>query len=311
MPRTVPADFQASEQKPFRRFARLFKVTLASMNVVLRYAEKDISVAGRDGSGVDVGDGAGKQVWSAAPGISRDAAEQRMDLQVDKMQVVIPSTNDAKITLANLGPMTVAQLAVRRVFDNATVDTYVYDYDSDTVVPWLTFYVQGAIGWSYDSVTFALESIFSKMDIQTPRTILEEACNNKLGDVWCTINLSLYRCTATVLASPVPTRTVFAVSITSFGAKAPNPMRADFFDLGKAKFTSGTNAPADGMVLTQTSALLITMADAFPVAPQAGNVLTLDPGCDKTAAMCQAVFDNLLNFRGYLYIPPDEVVYPI
>ena len=40
-----------------------------------------------------------------------------------------------------------------------------------------------------------------------------------------------------------------------------------------------------------------------PFAPTVGDVLRIQPGCDKRKATCQAVFGNYLNFRGEPFIP--------
>ena len=40
-----------------------------------------------------------------------------------------------------------------------------------------------------------------------------------------------------------------------------------------------------------------------PFVPAVGDVLRLQPGCDKRKATCQAVFGNYLNFRGEPFIP--------
>lgn len=40
-----------------------------------------------------------------------------------------------------------------------------------------------------------------------------------------------------------------------------------------------------------------------PFAPQAGDVLRVQPGCDKRAATCRATFGNFLNFRGEPFVP--------
>ena len=40
-----------------------------------------------------------------------------------------------------------------------------------------------------------------------------------------------------------------------------------------------------------------------PFVPAVGDVLRIQPGCDKRKATCQTVFGNYLNFRGEPFIP--------
>ena len=44
-----------------------------------------------------------------------------------------------------------------------------------------------------------------------------------------------------------------------------------------------------------------------------GDLVRLEPGCDKTAATCRAKFGNFLNFRGFPDIPGEDwlVSYPV
>ena len=46
---------------------------------------------------------------------------------------------------------------------------------------------------------------------------------------------------------------------------------------------------------------------------QAGDLLRLEAGCDRTAATCKAKFGNFLNFRGFPHIPGEDWLssYPI
>jgi uncharacterized phage protein (TIGR02218 family) len=38
---------------------------------------------------------------------------------------------------------------------------------------------------------------------------------------------------------------------------------------------------------------------SMPKDIQVGDTFTVQPGCDKSAAMCKGRFDNLVNFRGH------------
>jgi uncharacterized phage protein (TIGR02218 family) len=77
-----------------------------------------------------------------------------------------------------------------------------------------------------------------------------------------------------------------------------------YFEGGVAIWQTGPNAGVAREVLAwdQASRTLSLFAPP-PVAPAVGDVLHLQPGCDKRKATCQGVFDNYLNFRGEPFVP--------
>ena len=303
MPKSVPAGLGTSEGKASRNFLRLFKVTLASYNAVLRFVEGDLSYV------LDVQDGAGAVQWSAVIGVSRQTAEQGMDLSVDKMGLTIPNQ---QFTIAGLGSDDLTRWAALGVFDDASVDMYIYDLDTQTAAFWSRWIIQGSPQWTYESVSFMLESEWGKMDRAIPRTIIQEQCNNKLFDAECTLVQSDWQVVATVAAAPAPTRIQFDFVFVSGGPRVPIPPLPDrWFELGFVQFNTGAAlAPLKRFILHHVGTTL-QLATNLPFAPIAGDPIFLLPGCDKTAATCQAKFSNLQNFRGFPYVPKPDAIYDI
>lgn len=48
----------------------------------------------------------------------------------------------------------------------------------------------------------------------------------------------------------------------------------------------------------------------LPVAPSAGDTISMFAGCDKTLATCRAKFNNAGRFRGYPWVPNPETAAP-
>ncbi len=302
MPRTAPAALSADESANPRLFIWLFKVTLPQVpGVVLRYAQSDFSVA------VDVADGLASQTWSAAFGITRAQSHSRMDMQVDSLPVTLPNI---QLAIGSLGSATVSDWARLGIFDDAFVDMFLYDIQSNTTMWHSRWFVQGSPRWSYESITFHLENEWGIFDVPTPRTIIQESCNNKLYDQWCTVNAQNFSATGTVAASPSPTTTVFGFTSSASGSGLPWPPAAGVFALGVAIMVSGADAPVRRMVLANTTLpVQVTLAQPLPVPPAAGDQVVLRAGCDKTAATCQTKFNNLPFFRGFPYVPKPDTVY--
>jgi len=47
----------------------------------------------------------------------------------------------------------------------------------------------------------------------------------------------------------------------------------------------------------------------LPFAPAEGDTFNVAFGCDHTQATCQSKFNNLINFRGFPYVPPPQLAY--
>ena len=47
----------------------------------------------------------------------------------------------------------------------------------------------------------------------------------------------------------------------------------------------------------------------LPFAPAPGDTFNVAFGCDHTQATCQSKFNNLVNFRGFPYVPPPQLAY--
>ncbi|WP_439580665.1 DUF2163 domain-containing protein [Elioraea sp.] len=106
---------------------------------------------------------------------------------------------------------------------------------------------------------------------------------------------------ATVEAAP----DLSTVIIQNTGTAPTQP--GGWFEHGVAIFETGLNAGVARDVLAWTQAtrtLALFLPLPFPAV--AGDVLRVQPGCDKRLATCRDKFANLLNFRGEPHIPGDK-----
>lgn len=82
-----------------------------------------------------------------------------------------------------------------------------------------------------------------------------------------------------------------------------------WFEGGVVIWQSGDNAGVVREVLTWSQSwLTLTLFSPPPFAPAVGDVLHVQPGCDKAFATCHAKFDNRLNFRGEPLVPGAKAV---
>jgi uncharacterized phage protein (TIGR02218 family) len=141
------------------------------------------------------------------------------------------------------------------------------------------------------------------------QTIIEAyslTCRAQLGDERCKVNLAPYTLTGEV-ASVINRR---RITIT-LDSGAPEP--GDYTG-GLLTLTSGANAGYQQEIKLDSAADVfgtIELFEPFPYEVQAGDTLTLTPGCNKIHQVvdgvavgdCKNRYDNVVNFRGEPFIP--------
>lgn len=145
--------------------------------------------------------------------------------------------------------------------------------------------------------TFSVNSHLELLNQNLPRNLYQSGCINTLYDSACTLSSSSFAVNGVVASGS--TASVVISPLTQPGG---------YFDLGKVTFTSGINNGASRTI----KSWLASPANAFsliaplPSMPAAGDTFTIYPGCDKQQSTCQNKFSNLINFRGFPYIPENS-----
>lgn len=122
-------------------------------------------------------------------------------------------------------------------------------------------------------------------------------CTADLGDSRCTINLASHTYTAAVEAV-TGNRVIESQSLIT---------TADWFTGGKLTFTSGLNS-GRSMEVKQSAGAYITLHEQMPFTIAVGDTFTVHAGCMKRLAEdCIRKFNNVLNFRGFPYLPGSGV----
>ncbi len=122
-------------------------------------------------------------------------------------------------------------------------------------------------------------------------------CDADLGDTRCTVNKATYTVTGTV--SSVTSKEQFV------GSSVPTRRG------GLLTWTSGLNNGLK-MEVKSLSGSTVVLNLPMPYTIQAGDSYSVYSGCDKLLETCRDVFNNVVNFRGFPYIPgPDRAMqYP-
>jgi uncharacterized phage protein (TIGR02218 family) len=140
------------------------------------------------------------------------------------------------------------------------------------------------------------------LDLQMPRNVYSPNCQHVLYDSGCTLVKSAFG-TAGVVGPTVPAG---ASAFTTIPWPT-GPAVSTNFNQGTILFSSGQNAGVSANIknmVTLGGIACLILAYPLYTAPASGDAFTAYSGCDHTQNTCTAKFNNLVNFRGFPYIPP-------
>lgn len=133
-----------------------------------------------------------------------------------------------------------------------------------------------------------------------PKNVYSLGCIHSLYDVNCKASRSANTFDASVLSSG-GVNSIFVPWETE-------PANFAEYALGTFTITSGAG---EGQIRTVQGTISTGAQLAYPLytLPAPGDTFTITKGCNKTMATCKNIFNNLQNFRGFPFIPPQETAY--
>jgi uncharacterized phage protein (TIGR02218 family) len=111
-----------------------------------------------------------------------------------------------------------------------------------------------------------------------------------LYDSGCTLVKSAFGTAGVVGATPSPTTILWAGALAGFVQ-------------GTVTFSSGINNGVSATVKAVNPGIGFVLSYPLANAPATGDTFTIYQGCDHTQNTCQFKFNNLVNFRGFPYVP--------
>jgi len=187
-------------------------------------------------------------------------------------------------------------------YDYAKIEIFILNY-ADTTMGKVDS-IQGRFGRVNFSDNQFTVNIFSNTKLfgQTIGRTYTSLCSADLGDSKCKINLSNYTETGTVLT--VTDQHSFTASITDLNGNGITI--SDWFTSGLLTWTSGNNNGKKIEIRQHTYSgdhTLSLQEDMF-FTIQSGDTFTIYAGCQKrTIEDCKNKFNNILNNRGFKYVP--------
>jgi uncharacterized phage protein (TIGR02218 family) len=157
---------------------------------------------------------------------------------------------------------------------------------------------QGSIGEvQREGLTYKAElrGLLHKLQNNVGR-IVTPSCDAQLGDSRCKVNIEALR--ASGLVTAVTDGRHFAAS----GMSAYD----GYFAFGVLTWLTGANAGMSMEVrgYTDPGQFELQIEMPHPILPD--DTFTVIPGCDRSKAICISKFSNLLNFRGFSFVPGQD-----
>lgn len=211
------------------------------------------------------------------------------------------SVDNLELTTLDDGSLFKSDECLAGVWRNARFRIFRYRWDVEA--PTIFSDVEVLTRGNFGEVT--LNSSTVKIELRGLKQLLQQSigevstktCRNRLGDLRCRVDLSLYTSTSAITS---------VTSKRSFSASGL-PQVADFFGEGVITFTSGENTGLSQKVRSHTAdgGLVLVLPMVMDIA--IGDQFTIVAGCHKRLLEdCRDKFGNVLNFRGEPHRPTTD-----
>lgn len=132
--------------------------------------------------------------------------------------------------------------------------------------------------------------------------VYQKPCSAVLGDAECGFDLDQAGFSAEMAVASVEDRQTFVFAgLDGFEAR--------WFENGVLRVLDGAARGLQGIIRSDVSrdgVRRLAVLEPLRAEVAAGDLIRLEPGCDKRAETCKAKFGNFLNFRGFPHIPGDD-----
>ena len=262
------------------RMADLFQLTLSD-GTVLRYTSWDTDIIY-----------GGNTFSSSGPVFSRSKIRTVLGVEVDTLHLSITPTPSDTISSVPFLPA-----VLRGALDGCALSLQRVFMDGSNVVQggYLAFLGNCAdIELNRETLMLTVNSVLEILNIKLPRNLYQPGCLHALYDADCTVSRAAFKVPGTVAVSPSRTE------LDSLLGQA-----SGYFDMGYVQLTSGSMSGTKRTVKSFSGGVFMLLNPLISI-PSAGTTFDAYPGCDKTQATCTTKFSNLVNFRGFPFIPQPE-----
>jgi uncharacterized phage protein (TIGR02218 family) len=146
------------------------------------------------------------------------------------------------------------------------------------------------------SAKLTVNSDLVLLDIDMPRNMYQPTCLHTLYDGGCGLSKTSPSFSSSGTVGAGSTASIIYWSLANAN-----------FAQGTITFNSGVLAGVTATVGSVVNGASLNLINPLQSVPALGDGFTVFFGCDHTLTTCQAKFNNLVNFRGFPYVPPPQM----
>jgi uncharacterized phage protein (TIGR02218 family) len=142
------------------------------------------------------------------------------------------------------------------------------------------------------------------LNVELPLREYQVACNWRVYDDYCMLDAEDYSVLTTVTST---TRNIFSGTYVA-GTSTTGALADEYWTLGYARGMSGLNEDIVRQVTSHVGTT-VTVVPPFPFDFEEGvDEVTLTLGCKHSVDDCEDVFDNIINYGGFPFIPNEDTM---
>ena len=284
--KTISGALLAHLQSNSTRLAYLWKAKRAD-SVIFGFTTHDSAISFDDLSGD------GPITYLASTGFTNTAAEGKADLSVDNLEAAF-FLDSSVITEADIRA---------GQWDYCTIEILIVNWSDLTQGAMIVKTgTTGAIGMKNGVGTAEIRGLTNKLTTQLVDTY-GPVCRATLGSGTNNIDMySTWQCKVDIVALQQSSTVGSVVDNATINPAAGVAGVAGYFNDGLLIFKSGI-LNGQKFEIKSWDGTDIELYLEMPVLPLAGDMITLEPGCNHLTSDCQGKFNNIINFCGESFIP--------
>lgn len=233
--------------------------------------------------------------WLASGAIiERDKVRLVVGVEVDSLSLKIMASPTMEII-----DVPFMQACTSNLLDGATVKLERAFLNSDGSVIGVVNMFQGRVAGiqaSRSEAQITVNSDLELLNVQMPRHVYQPGCQHTLYDGGCQVDRSSKEVVTTVTSATLTTITT-----------APLAQSSGYFDMGYVSFVLIGDV-GEKRTIRAWDGETLSLLNPLNSVPTTGTTIYLYPGCDKSKETCDSKFNNLVNFRGFPYVPAPETM---
>lgn len=239
------------------------------------------------------------KAYLKGPAFARSKTKTVIGTQIGSMQVSIYPAPTDLLPPGIAGSPTLLQAAWQGQLDGAILTlerAFMASYGDTSPGTVVLFGGRvSTVDCSRTEIRIECKSHLELLNIQMPRRLWQSDCTHVFGGPMCLFDRTTLQVTVTAFAGS--TRGAIVAGF------APSPLT--LYDQGSIIGQSGNNLGVEVTVKQVLNGTINVMPAFFAdIAP--GDQFLLLPGCDRTQNTCLNVYNNLIHFGGFPYIPTPE-----